>query len=226
MRWRTIIAIGLWLLLSACSTTAAAQGPPLILALGNTGFLHPAAIQAATGARVVRQMGGRKLKEYSVVVLADVAYRALPRQVRDGLIDYIKSGGALLITGGPHSWGAGGYQALASILPFKILGRQDWGAVPFREPVPVQPSHPILAGVEFIPIGTVNFVEVAPGATEILRLAGTPQNYPQTLIAEKRSGAGDVLGMTFDLNQLRGMRNLDLFVQNIISYLLAAPQLG
>ena len=92
--------------------------------------------------------------------------------------------------------------------------------------MPVQPDHPILAGVEFIPIGTANWVEVAPGATEILRLAGGPKNYPLTLIAEKRSGAGDVLGVTFNLNQLSGMRNLDLFVQNVITYLLARSRLG
>jgi uncharacterized membrane protein len=220
-----IIAVGLLLLLSACST-AAAQEPRLILALGDTRFLDPAAIQAATGARVVRELGGRQITDFSVVILADVAYTALPPQVQEGVVAYVNAGGALLVTGGPQAWGAGGYQALASILPFTILGGQDWGALPFREPVPVQPDHPILAGVEFIPIGTVNWVEVAPGATEILRLAGGPNNYPHTLIAEKRLGAGEVFGMTFDLSQLRGMRNLDLFVQNVITYLLAVSRLG
>lgn len=222
---RTIIAVGLLLLLSACST-AVAQEPRPILALGDAGFLDPATIQAATGAQVVRGVGGRRLTDFSVVVLADVAYRALPPRVRDRMIAYVNSGGALLITGGPQSWGAGGYQALGSILPFKILGHRDWGAVPFREPVPIQPGQPILAGVEFIPIGSVNWVEVRPGATEILRLAGSRNNYPSTLIAEKRSGAGDVLGMTFNLNQLSGMRDRDLFVRNVITYLLAVSRLG
>ncbi len=160
------------------------------------------------------------------MVLADVAYSKLPPRVQDALETYVNTGGALLITGGPHSWGAGGYQAMASILPFKILGNQDWGAVPFREPVPIQPGHPILAGVEFIPIGTVNRVEVAPGATEILRLAGGPHNYPLTLIAEKRSGAGAVLGLTFDPNRLGKMHNRGSFVQEVMAYLLAVSRLG
>lgn len=226
MHRRTIIAVGLWLLLGASLTASAAQESRLILALGDTGFLDPAAIQAATGGRVVREMGGRKLKDVSAVILADVAYGALPPRVRDGLVAYVNAGGALLITGGPRSWGAGGYQALAPILPFKILGRQDWGAVPFREPVPIYPGHPILTGVEFMPIGTVNWVEVAPGATEILRLAGSSHNYPQTLIAAKRSRAGEVLGMTFDPNRLSGMRDLGRFVGNVIASLLAASRLG
>jgi uncharacterized membrane protein len=198
----------------------------VILALGNAGFLDPAAIRAASGARVVHEIGGRTLDDFAVVVLADVSYAALPPRVRTDVAAYVTAGGALLITGGPHSWGAGGYQPLAPILPFKLLGHRDWGAVPFREPVPVQPSHPILAGVEFIPIGTVNSVELAPGANEILRLAGGPHNYPFSLIAEKWSGAGDVLGMTFDLNELRGQSSLDLFVRDVINYLLAGSRVG
>jgi hypothetical protein len=46
------------------------------------------------------------------------------------------------------------------------------------------------------------------------------------LIAEKRSGGGEVLGMTFDLNQLRGMRDRDLFVRKVITYLLTVSRLG
>lgn len=101
MHRRTIIAVGLLLLLSPRSTAAAAQEPRLILALGDAGFLEPAAIRAATGAQVVREIGGRKLKDFSVVVLADVAYAALPPQVQDVVAAYVNAGGALLITGGP-----------------------------------------------------------------------------------------------------------------------------
>jgi uncharacterized membrane protein len=226
MRRRTFIAGGLLLLLGPRPSPAAAQESRLILALGNAGFLDPGAILAATGARVVHETGDRTLDDFAVVVLADVAYAALPPRVRAGVVAYVNAGGALLITGGPDSWGAGGYQPLAPILPFKLLGHQDWGAVPFREPVPIQPGHPILAGVEFIPVGTVNWVEVAQGANEILRLAGGPHNYPFSLIAEKGSGAGDVLGMTFDPNQLRGQASLDRFVRNVIAYLLAVSQVS
>ncbi len=218
-----IVASSLLILLGICTPAPAAQEPPAILALGNIGFLDIPAIQASTGDVVVREMGTRKLRGFVAVILADISYAALPREVQDGLAAYVSSGGAVLVTGGAQSWGAGGYQPLSSILPFTIRGSQDWGAVPFRETVPIQPGHPILAGVQFVPIGTVNWVSVAPGATEILRSAGGG-TFPAPLIAEMGVGSGLVLGFAFDPNQLTGMSSRALFIKNTITYLLASSR--
>ncbi len=37
-------------------------------------------------------------------------------------------------------------------------------------------------------------------------------------------GAGRVIGIAFDLNDLAGMRDRDLFVQNTLTYLLATSR--
>lgn len=231
MRIRLVVLAGLLLVVASPPSLAAAgaprQAPLMILALGNTGYLNPTDIQAATGAAIKQDMEKFELKDFAVVVLANVAFAALPGPVQQGLVQYVNDGGAVLITGGAQSFGSGGYQAVTSLLPFQLRSNSDWRFTSFRAPVPLQAGHPILAGVTFIPVGTLNDMNPRPDATEILQAAGggvAGPRYP--LIAEVGSGSGRVLGIAFDLNDFAGMRDRDLFVRNTITYLLRASRMG
>lgn len=234
MRGRFVWRMALLLGLGWSSPSMAAQSAPMILALGNAGFLNPSAVQAKTGAEVKQELGKDQIKDFAVLVLANAAYGSLPGPVRQGLTDYVTQGGAVLLTGGSQAFGSGGYREVASILPFRIRADSDWRATPFRSPVPLQPGHPILAGVDFIPIGNINDMNPRADAAEILQAAGGGSaaggggggSYPYPLIAEVAVGAGRVLGIAFDLNELGGMRSRDLFVQNILAYLLSVSRLG
>jgi hypothetical protein len=223
---RLVMAMALLLALTWQPVVAADQSARMILALGNTGFLDSEGIHAATGAVVKTEMGRFQLQDFSVLVLADVAFLALPAPIQQGLAQYVSHGGAVLITGGPHSFGSGGYQAVAPIIPFQIRSADDWRATPFREPVPLQPGHPILAGVEFITVGNLNDMNPRPDAKEILRGPGGDRTYPSPLIAELEVGDGRVVGVAFDPNELSGMRDRDLFVRNTIEYLLSVSRIG
>lgn len=231
MRIRLVVLAGLLLVVASPPSLAAAgaprQAPLMILALGNTGYLNPTDIQAATGAAIKQDMEKFELKDFAGVVLANVAFAALPGPVQQGLVQYVNDGGAVLITGGAQSFGSGGYQAVTSLLPFQLRSNSDWRFTSFRAPVPLQAGHPILAGVTFIPVGTLNDMNPRPDATEILQAAGggvAGPRYP--LIAEVGSGSGRVLGIAFDLNDFAGMRDRDLFVRNTITYLLRASRMG
>lgn len=240
MRMRLVVIIGLLLALECLPGVAPAQSARMILALGSTGFLDPRSIQAATGAEVKRDLGKFQLKDFSLVVLANIAFPALPDPVQQGLVQYVSAGGALLITGGSQSFGSGGYQAVASIIPFEIRSAGDWRFTPFRSPVPIQPGHPILAGVTFITVGSLNDMNPRGDATEILQAAGGGSaagraqgtggvgggSYPYPLIEELSVGAGRVIGIAFDLNEFAGMRDRDLFVRNTIEYLLNVSRIG
>lgn len=237
MRIRLVVLAGLLLVVASPPSLAAAgaprQAPLMILALGNTGYLNPTDIQAATGAAIKQDMEKFELKDFAVVVLANVAFAALPGPVQQGLVQYVNDGGAVLITGGAQSFGSGGYQAVTSLLPFQIRATNDWRATPFRPPVPLQPGHPILAGVSFITVGNLNDMNPRADATEILQASGvagrpgvTAPGFPYPLIAEVASGSGHVLGIAFDLNDFAGMRDRDLFVRNTITYLLRASRMG
>jgi len=249
MRTRLLVGIVLLLALGCLPGVAEAQSARMILALGSTGFLDPRSIQAATGAEVKATLGTFKLKDFSVIVLANIAFSALPDPIQQGLVQYVSAGGAVLITGGSQSFGGGGYQAVASILPFQIRSAADWRFTPFRSPVPIQPGHPILAGVTFITVGNLNDMNPRADATEILQAAGGGSaagrvtggtgaggvpgtgasgggSYPYPLIAELSVDAGRVIGIALDLNEFAGMPDRDLFVKNTIGYLLNASRIG
>jgi uncharacterized membrane protein len=228
MRLRMIVLAGLCAMLG-WAAAAGAAGPRVILALGNTSFIDAQAILKATGAEVTQVPGNTLLKDVAVLVLADVPFGSLPQAVQDGLVEYVNSGGAVLITGGAQSFGSGGYQAVASIIPFEIRSDNDWRAFPFRSPVPLQPGHPILAGIlgqGFFTIGTLNDMNPRPGATEILQSPGGVGSFMSPLIAELGVGAGRVVGLAFDPNLLNGWNLRDLFVQNTLNYLLASSRVG
>jgi hypothetical protein len=211
----------------------------MILALGNTSWLNANDVRAATGAVATQDPGQFQLKDFAVIVLANVAFGGLPGPVQQGLVDYVTNGGAVLITGGSQSFGSGGYQAVASIIPFQIRTSSDWRPTPFRPPVPIQPGHPIMAGVTFLTIGAVNDMNPRPDASEILQAAGGGSaagraaggsggggSFPYPLITELGVGAGRVIGIAFDLNDLAGMRDRDLFVRNTLGYLLRVSRMG
>ncbi|HEX7549702.1 MAG TPA: hypothetical protein VF579_03925 [Candidatus Methylomirabilis sp.] len=233
MRLRMIVLVGICVMLG-WAAAAEAAGPRVILALGNASFIDAQAILKATGAEVTQDPGKALLKDVAVLVLADVPFGSLPQPVQGGLVEYVNSGGAVLITGGAQSFGSGGYKEVAPIIPFEIRSDNDWRAVPFRSPVPLQPGHPILAGIlgpGFITIGTLNDMNPRPGATEILRSPGGASStggasYPSPLIAELGVGAGRVVGVAFDPNRLGGWGLRDLFVRNTLDYLLTSSRLG
>jgi len=240
MRRRMIALAGMFVLLGWV-VPAALAGPRVILALGNASFMDAQAIMKATGAEVTQDPGKAPLKDVAVLVLANVSFPSLPPPIQDGLADYVNAGGAVLITGGPQSFGSGGYKTVASIIPFEIRSDSDWRFVGFRPPVPLQPGHPILAGVTFITVGALNDMNPRPGALEILQAAGgggagplginlgqgrVGGSFPSPLIAELAVGAGRVIGIAFDLAEFSGMRDLSLFVENTLKYLLASSRMG
>ena len=227
MRLRVIVLVGIYVMLG-WAAAAEAAGPRVILALGNASFIDAQAILKATGAEVTQDPGKAPLKNVAVLVLADVPFGSLPQPMQGGLVEYVNSGGAVLITGGAQSFGSGGYKAIAQIIPFEIRSDNDWRAVPFRSPVPLQPGHPILAGISgqrFFTIGTLNDMNPRPGAIEILQSPGGG-SYISPLIAELGVGAGRVVGVAFDPNRLTGWDLRDLFVRNTLDYLLTSSRLG
>lgn len=236
MRTPVIVAMAFCALLGCATVTHAGQATPMVLALGNAGFLNPASVEKATGAEL-SQNPDTPLKDVALLVLANISLSSLPQAIQDGLVPYVAGGGTLLITGGAQSFGSGGYKAVASLIPFQIRSDSDWRFISFRPPVPLQPGHPILAGVTFITVGMVNDMNPRPDATEILQSAGGGRaatgaggsgggSFLYPLIAEVRVGSGRVIGMAFDLNDFAGMRDRDLFVQNTLTYLFAASRVG
>lgn len=222
---RAVLAVGLILLCLLSGPAAAGERPRTILTLGSTGFLDPGSLQAALGVEILAEPGTHRLRDISVVVLANIAFASLPDAIQQELEAYVNEGGALLVTGGSQAFGSGGYQAVSGLVPFLIRSRGDWRAVPFKPPVVLQPGHPILAGVTLLSVGSLNDLNPRPGATEILRASGGQGSFPAPLIAEMGTGTGRVLGIAFDLNELSGMRDRDRFVQNMLAYLLAASRI-
>jgi hypothetical protein len=236
MHIRAAMMTGILLTL-ACSSAQAAPSSRMILALGRTEFLNPSDIQGATGALVKREMEQFQLTDFAVVVLADISYTALPGSVQERLVDYVSDGGALLITGGPHSFGSGGYQAVSPLIPFEIRSASDWRITPFRPPVVLLPSHPIMAGVSFLTVGALNDMNPRSDATEILQTAGGGSagrrvggagggSFLYPLVAEISLGSGRVIGIALDLNEFMGMQDLPLFGRNTLVYLMGVSRMG
>jgi uncharacterized membrane protein len=64
-----------------------------------------------------------KLQEYSSVILNNVSMRQLSEQAVASLKRFVESGGGLVVSGGPQSYGLGGYQntALEDLLPVRSV---------------------------------------------------------------------------------------------------------
>ena len=225
MRLRMVMLAGMCMMLGL-AVAAGAAGPRVILALGNSSFIDAQAVLKATGAEVTSAPGRTPLKEVAVLVLADVAFGSLPGPVQQGIVEYVNSGGAVLITGGARSFGSGGYSTVASIIPFEIRSDGDWRVVRSRSPIPTQPGHPILAGLTagFITIGMLNDMNPRSDASAILQTGGG--GFINPLIAEVGLGAGRVLGFAFDVNDLGDWSDRDIFVQNTLNYLLNTSRAG
>ncbi len=202
-----------------------AEPAKFILALGDDSYLPAEAVKAWTGAEVKKELGKHELLEFAVVILSNIPYGGLPGAVRERLSEFISRGGSLLITGGPNSYGSGGYQAVTSIIPFEIRAEQDWRAVPFKPVIPLQPGHPLLQGVTFQSIGAFNDLNPKPGAVEIAQYAGgkttSGARYPSPLIAEQRTGQGIVVGIAFNLGREIGSGwDGTRLLQNVLTYLV------
>jgi len=212
--------LGLLLGLLIFPRPGAAEPSKLILALGDDSYFSAEAVRAWTNAEVKNELGERDLLEFAVVILSNIPYAAVPTAVQERLPESVSEGGSLLITGGPSSFGSGGYQAIAPLVPFQFLGTDDWHAFPFKMVLPLQPNHPIVQGVTFRPTGTFNDLNPKPGAKEIARYAGG-RLYPSPLINEQQVGQGTVVGVALDLSrEVNGWEDGNRFVQNLFVYLV------
>ncbi len=246
--WRVLA--GLLLSLFLFFRQGAAEPAKLILVLGDDSYIPAEAVNALTGAEVKRELGGRDLQEFAALILSNIPYGFLPQSVQRGIPEFLNRGGSLLITGGPNSYGSGGYELVASLIPFEIRAKEDWRSVPFKPVIALEPDHPVLAGVTFRTVGNFNDLNPKPsGATEIARYAGggrtvtfqepilgpdgkvtgfkfqrqtTGARYPSPLIAEQRVGEGIVLGVALDVSReiSSGWADGPRFVQNVLSYLV------
>ena len=229
----------LWIL-ATCVQPAAAEPVKLILVLGDDSYIPAEAVKTWTGAEIKRDLGRHTLLEFSLVILSNIPYVVLPHPVQEQLPEYVSQGGSLLITGGPNSYGSGGYQAVPSIIPFEIRAETDWVSAPFRPIIPVQPNHPILEGVTFRTVGIFNDLDpMTSGVVEIAQYAGgggqpvSPfggrigAKYPSPLIAERQVAQGTVLGVAFDLGrEIRtGWPDGLQFTRNVIIYLVSRSPL-
>ena len=162
---------------------------------------------AAGGGTPVETVDPKKFGQISVIVLADIRLADVPQEVSSQLIDFVSRGGALLLTGGRNGFGAGGYGAIAALVPFSIRGPDDFVAKPFKPALLMAPGFAGLAGGEFTTIGNFNDMNPKPGATEILQypggfvpnISGGAATFSSPLMAEQRVGYGIVLGIAFDV---------------------------
>lgn len=218
---------------------AAAAPSALVLVLGDDSYIPAEAGQALAGTEIKRELGERDLLEFAVVILSNTPYGILPQAVRDGLPEFLGRGGSLLITGGPNSYGTGGYQPVGPLLPMEIRAEQDWIAAPFKVVIPLEPEHPVLEGVTFRTVGAFNDLNVKAGAVEIARYAGgggrrrppfgekVGAKFPSPLIAEQRVGNGTVLAIALDLGReiRNGWADGPRLVLNAVAYLVAQSPL-
>jgi uncharacterized membrane protein len=202
--------------------SAQAEGP-LILSLGEDSYLPKTVIEASTGAKFIDGLGSKKLGEIQLVILSNIDCTSLPDPLRDGLVDYLQNGGALLITGGARSFGSGGYgnSNLAGILPFQIMVPRDWQPSRSGNIVPTDKSHPVFSGVDFLKtplINQFNNLGWQPGARGIAMFAKFGQ---QPLIAERNVGAGIIFGIAFNMAETGSIwPQGNRFCLNLIGYLL------
>ncbi|MFQ5962349.1 MAG: hypothetical protein ACE5MG_13230 [Candidatus Methylomirabilales bacterium] len=225
---------GLFVCLVLLLGEAAAGPSKLILVLGDDSYIPAEAVQALTRAQIIRGLGERDLLEFAVVIFSNIPYGLLPRGVHEGLPEFLSRGGSLLVTGGPNSYGTGGYQPIAPLLPMEIRAAQDWIAAPFKVVIPLQPEHPVLEGVTFRTVGAFNDLNPKAGAVEIARYAGgggrrrlpfgekVGAKFPSPMIAEQHVGNGTVLAIAFDVGReiRNGWAGGPHFVQNVLAYLV------
>ncbi len=191
----------------AAGQVAAARKYVLFYGAAKSVFLP--AIAAGSGIPV-ESVDPKKFGEISVIVLADIRLANVPPEVSSQLIDFVSRGGALLLGGGRNGFGAGGYGAIAAVVPFTIRAPEDFVARPFKPPILLVPGYAGLVGGEFTTIGNFNDMNPKPGATEILQypggfvpnVSGGAATFSSPLMAEQRVGNGIVLGIAFDVAEI------------------------
>ncbi len=236
MRWRNVLSIvvafAAGFLILAAPRPGLSQVPSpgrLVLTYGEGKALLSPAVTVA-GGRLIDELGERKFTDVAVVVLANVPYGAIPQEVSSQLRDFLQRGGTLLVTGGKDSFGSGGYEPLADILPFVVRAPSDFVAKPFKSPVVMAAGHPAITGGQYATIGNPNDMNPKPGATEILQYpggfvpnpSGGAGTFSSPLIAEQRVGAGLVLGIAFDVSEVVPISpGGSALLQNIMQYLIS-----
>ena len=198
----------------------ASAGGGMILSLGDDSYIPWSEVEGRTGAVVRRGFGTSPLSDFSVLVLSNVSYGALPEALRDGLRDYLAGGGSMLVTGGNRSYGSGGYAGteLAALLPLRPA-REDFGYHPYGPTFIVQPGHPILKEVTIPTMAFFNELELNNGSVEIAQYIRA-RRLPWPLIAERISSAGTVLAVALDMTLTGNWKDRDRFAQNCVEYLL------
>ena len=211
------------LLVSPCDLWA--QGTRLILSLGDDSYITWSDVESRAGAAVKRELGELPLTEFSALVLSNLSYASLPEAVRGGLQEYLARGGSVLITGGKHSFGSGGYAGteLGDLLPLRP-SRDDWLVHPFGSTLILQPGHPILREVQIPTMAFFNELELNGGAVEIAQYVKT-RRLPWPLIAERSLGGGALLAIALDMTVTGDWNDRDRFAQNCIEYLLQQSQI-
>jgi hypothetical protein len=212
----------LFLLLGWGIASAGQAAGPRILSLGQDHFLPKATIEERLEAKSFSELGRSRLEDFDLIVLANIAYSDLPSVLRQGLGEYVRKGGSLLITGGSRSYGSGGYgrAELAGLLPFSILHDRDW--IPTKTGVVeiLASGHPAFAGLDPMRLPYTNIFNdlgLAPGS---LALAQFSKYYRPPLMAERRVGEGLVFGIALDMNEMSQWAEKDRFCLNLVRYLL------
>lgn len=224
-RLRVTLSLGLFVFLLPFFglVRAAHSGPLLVLSLGEDYYLPKGSIEVNSGAQFLQELGNKQLEEVQLVILSNIDYHSLPAYIRDGLVDYVRKGGSLLITGGDRSYGSGGYSktSLASILPFTILSPRDWWTSRIGQIEPLATGHPVFSDLNFLKmplVNTFNDLGRAEGSNLIAQFQILDR---QPLIAERKIGNGLVFGIAFNMREISSLwPEADRFCLNLIQYLL------
>ena len=118
-----------------------------------------------------------KLFEFDVVVLVDVDALALGVTRRQMINDFVRSGGGLLVCGGPFAYGKGRYQktALEGVMPVLSNGPWDWKSV--SSPIVPAGANGITDGLKWKPSPYVLWYHTArlrPDAVTVLKAGNDP----------------------------------------------------
>ena len=151
-------------------------------------------------------------KKFDVVILGDIGREEFTDLQLEHLKGFVGDGGGLLVLGGYHAFGPGGYAGspLADVLPVRISGKGDGQIETSFAPrlTEAGQGHPVLEGCAafFAPgaqqallDGANKVAGVKPGATVLLvhptERCGAD---PMPVAAEQRYGGGRVLAVTAD----------------------------
>lgn len=151
-------------------------------------------------------------EEFEVVMLGDIGREEFTGLQLEYLKDFVDGGGALLVLGGYHAFGAGGYadSALADVLPVTMGGERDGHVEEAFLPVLTGDgkAHPVFAGSEAFFDGPqaratldgANKVTGAKPGAQVLAAHPhqTAGGRPMPVVAVHSYGAGRVMALTGD----------------------------